>query len=215
MDQVQSVEQESTVMTDSGTFIGSLNKSQGYSMDSFLATGNFNNGSRKGILMASPEFGDPSQSTNIGFAVWMYDDSNVPQAGWLGAMVNTWEATEPLRGKTSEEINALNYCYDFVGVGDFNGDGVDDVMIQNTMPEAVDGTVISGSGDVFVFITGKDTSGFQEIDVRYTGCIKDGWQVIGISDKDGDGDDDLWLCSNDGDLAVWSIQDGRYAGIIA
>lgn len=215
MNQVQSVANESSSMEGYGDCIGTLDIEQGYSSDSFLATGNFNHGAQKGVLMASPEFGDPSLSCNIGFAVWMYDNSNTPSAGWLGAMVNTWEEYEPLKGTTSEEINALNYRYDFVGVGDFNGDGIDDVMIQNTMPEAVDGTLISGSGDIFVFITGNDTSGFQEIDVRYTGCVKDDWHIVGISDGDGDGDDDLWLCSNDGSLAVWNIQDGRYTGIIA
>ncbi|MBR2427395.1 MAG: hypothetical protein IKB16_11730 [Lentisphaeria bacterium] len=40
-------------------------------------------------------------------------------------------------------INANNDMYDIGDGGDYNGDGVDDVMLQNIMPKAVNGVTIT------------------------------------------------------------------------
>ena len=46
--------------------------------------------------------------------------------------------------------------------------GVIDVLLQNTMPETVDGVMVTGSGDVFVFLTDDINSELDLIDIYRT-----------------------------------------------
>jgi len=185
---------------------------EGYSIK---AGGDFSGSGIDGVLMQGPAFGDPEISLNYGLPVWARDNTGATYNGWLGALVNTWQPGDPLKGDLNDpaSINANNYKYDVIGVGDFNGDGRDDVMLQNTMPKTVNGKTITGSGDVFTFLTGDEAAikAGAPPTVCYAGCATDGWEVIGFGDFDNDGIDDALLSDGTG-IAGWKMAYGQRGG---
>ena len=182
---------------------------------SILGTGDFTGTGISGALLQGPAFGDASISLNYGLPIWGREADGSTFNGWLGALVNTWQPGDPLKGNTNDlaDVNAQNYMYKVVSIGDYNGDGVDDVMLQNIMPTSVNGVTITGSGDVFTFLTG-DINAVKvgaSPTVAYAGCATGGWNIIGSGDFDGDGIDDTLLSDGIG-LAGWKMAHGQQVG---
>ena len=183
--------------------------SDGYELS---GVGNFNGSTHPGVLLTAPELVSPGFSKVTGLACWTLDNAFNMSPGWLGAMVTTWDGgiftMDPadVAGADAATINAKYYSFELVGTGDFNGDGKDDVMIRNSMPKTAQGRNITGSGDVFVFLTGDDISGYQAVNVAYTGCAADPWRIAGVGDFNGDGITDVLLeNTQDGGVASWLL----------
>ncbi len=183
--------------------------SDGYELG---GVGNFNGSTHPGVLLTAPEQVSPGYSKVTGLACWTLDNAFNMSPGWLGAMVTTWDGgtfkIDPadLSGADDATINAKYYSFELIGVGDFNGDGRDDVMIRNNMPKTAEGRNVTGAGDVFVFLTGPDISGYQEVNVAYTGCAADPWHLAGVGDLNGDGIQDAILeNTEDGTIASWLL----------
>ena len=84
------------------------------------------------------------------------------------------------------------------GIGDFNGDGIDDALISN----------------------GTDLAGWQLADGQRTadlwfGSLSDGWELKGVGDFNADGTDDILLADPDNNLAAWTVKNGKVNGTIA
>jgi autotransporter passenger strand-loop-strand repeat protein len=185
---------------------------EGYTI---LSTGDFTGTGIAGVVMQGPAFGDESISLNYGLPIWGREADGSTFPGWLGALVNTWQPGQTLKGNPADaaDINANNYMYEVVAVGDYNGDGTDDVMLQNIMPTSVNGITITGSGDVFTFLTGNIDAvknGVSPI-VAYAGCASGGWKIAGSGDFDGDGTTDTLLSDGTG-VAGWKMIAGQRAG---
>ena len=192
------------------TLLGTL--ADGYEI---FGVGDFAGTGTDGVVMTTPAFGDAEISTNYGLAVWGTDSEGNRFDGWLGALVNTWEPGTALKGDLADldDVNANNYRYEVVCTGDFNGDGRTDVMLQNVMPETVDGVAITGAGDVFTFLSGEldAVKAGEDPTVIYAGKATGGWEIAGSGDFDGDGIDDV-LLRNGTDVAGWSMFYGYRAG---
>ena len=86
-----------------------------------------------------------------------------------------------------------------VGVGDFNGDGRDDILWRND-----NGTVTDWLGQA----DGRFTGNTDDANLK----VGAGWQVTGIGDYNGDGRDDVLWSNQNGDHVQWLGQaDGGFA----
>ncbi len=204
------------IQTDLTNFNEVINKTnclgvvgEGYTI---LSVGDFSGTGIDGALLQGPAFGDASISLNYGLPIWGRENDGTTFNGWLGALVNTWQEGDALKGDINDlaDINAKNYKYDVLTTGDFNGDGIDDVMIQNTMPTNVDGVTITGSGDIFTFLTGDMNAVKNGADptVAYAGCVTSEWEILGVGDFNGDGIDDVLLTDGIG-VAGWEMANGQ------
>lgn len=86
-------------------------------------------------------------------------------------------------------------------------------MLQNVMPTTVDGVTITGSGDVFTFLTGdmNAVKAGTAPTVAYAGCATGGWEIMGSGDFNGDGIDDVLLSDGTG-VAGWQMANGQQTG---
>lgn len=101
-----------------------------------------------------------------------------------GADAGTWNWRQT-------DIGYLADGWEFVAIGDFAGDGVDDIALMNT----------ADNNAVFIWDDGDLTT------QHYVGVPGDGFKIEGVGDYDGDGKEDLLLREYNtgwGGIGYWS-----------
>lgn len=83
------------------------------------------------------------------------------------------------------------------GIGDFNGDGMADILWRDSKT----GALVQWTMDGKLIITGTSL-----------GTVKTEWDVSGTGDFNADGTDDiLWRNGSNGSLVIWNMMDGKYS----
>ena len=117
---------------------------------------------------------------------------------------------------TGSGIKGTGYLYggslvgwQLAGVGDLNGDGIPDLVFQNTSTGQIYAYALDDTGDSVNFTTGSGTKGSGYI---YGGNLV-GWRLAGIGDMNGDGIPDLlFQNTGTGQVYAWFL-DGSGASV--
>jgi hypothetical protein len=130
---------------------------------SVAATGDFNGDGRDDIL-------------------WRNADGRITD--WLGT------ATGGFSDNAANGYRSVSLDWHVAGVGDFNGDGRDDILWRND-----DGRVTDWLGTA--------AGGYSPNAANFLSSLTLDWQIAAIGDYNGDGRDDILLRNNDGRTIDW------------
>ncbi|MBQ9336417.1 MAG: hypothetical protein IJS14_03850, partial [Lentisphaeria bacterium] len=135
----------------------------------------------------------PAHFTGAGTALADVAVYKVEEDGLVEALTDTGAE---LYGKTV--IGAAPAPWSLVGIGDFNADGVSDILWRNMEV----GEVGTWLGDGNFGVTWQSMAG---------AAIGE-WEIAGIGDFNGDATDDvLWYNTQSGLMLNWQVQNGQYA----
>jgi FG-GAP-like repeat/RTX calcium-binding nonapeptide repeat (4 copies)/FG-GAP repeat len=128
-----------------------------------VGTGDFNGDGRDDIL-------------------WRSDAGQV--SDWLGTVNGGWQIND------ANAFTAAPTSWKVAGVGDFNGDGIDDILWRND------------NGQVSNWL-GQANGSFVVNDANALTSVGTNWKVASVGDFNGDGRDDILWRSDAGQLSDW------------
>jgi hypothetical protein len=133
--------------------------------------------------------------SNIDDILWRADDGTVRE--WLG------QTTGAFVGNLDNLNSTVPNAFHILGTGDFNGDGIDDILWRYD-----DGTVSDWLGQP----NGSFVSNVGNVNVY----VPNDWQIVGTGDFNGDGRADLLWRGSDGTVRDWLGQEnGAFVGNVA
>ena len=112
---------------------------------------------------------------------------------YFNASVTTWSATSGggFIQNAASPIIPGSPSWEVAGVGDFNGDGRDDILWRNASTGAVSNWLATLSGSFVV----NDSNALHQVSTD--------WFVAGVGDFNGDGRDDILWRNTNGALSNW------------
>ena len=115
--------------------------------------------------------------------LWRYTDGRA--AIWNSS------ANAVASNATAQELGLVDPSWTIAAVGDFNGDGLSDILWRNT------------SGDTAVWTANGYVGAVSAFNGHDLGMVDTSWRIAGVGDFNGDGRADiLWRYSN-GDTVIW------------
>jgi hypothetical protein len=117
----------------------------------------------------------------------LWRDNNGTTVNWLG------QANGGFADNYTSSLVSIPTSWQVAGVGDFNGDGKDDILWRNANGLTVDWL-------------GQSNGGFTD---NYTNSLVDipaNWQIEGVGDFNGDNRDDILWRDNNGTTLTWLAQ---------
>ena len=114
--------------------------------------------------------------------LWWNEQSQM--SNWLG------QANGGFVNNDANAFRTVAEGWDVVGIGDFNGDGRDDILWR------------SATGQLSNWL-GQANGGFVNNDANAFSTVPLDWQVVGTGDFNGDGRDDILWRSQTGQLSNW------------
>jgi serralysin len=161
----------STLLTSGGN---AVTLSSAWSVD---GVADFNGDGKADILMGN---------SNGTFADWTMNGSQIASSQLLTAQ----GATE-----------TLSSAWSVAGLGDFNGDGLADILLQNANGTFADWTMNGSQIASSQLLTSQGA----------TETLGSAWSVAGIGDFDGDGKSDILLRNANGTFADWTMNGSQIA----
>jgi hypothetical protein len=145
---------------------------------SIRAVGDFNGDTRADILWRS----------NAGDVyVWLDSEVTTPPSGPTGV------ATTALV-MTGQSVASVGNDWSLIGIGDFNGDGREDILWRHT------------DGELYVWNSQLDSPAVNFVG-QSLGLVTLDWSVASIGDYDGDGRADVLFRNADGRVYLWNSND--------
>jgi hypothetical protein len=114
--------------------------------------------------------------------MWRNVDGRI--TNWLGT------ASGGFTDNAANALNGVTIDWQVAGIGDFNGDGRDDILWRNT-----DGRITDWLGTA--------TGGYTPNAANFSTNVSTGWQVVATGDFNGDGRDDIMWRNVDGRITNW------------
>lgn len=123
--------------------------------------------------------------------LWRNTDGRI--TNWLG------NGSGGFTSNAGNSLNGVSLDWQVVGIGDFNGDGRDDIMWRHA-----DGRITNWLGTA--------SGGYADNVANAYNSVSLDWQVASIGDFNGDGRDDILWRNTDGRITDWlSTANGGYA----
>ena len=124
--------------------------------------------------------------------LWRNDNGQL--SNWLG------QANGGFVGNDSNAMVSVSASWNVASVGDFNGDGRDDILWRSDTGQLSDWLGTVGGG-------------WQNNDANALVGVPSNWKIIGVGDFNGDNRDDILWRSDTGQLSDWLGQaNGGFAG---
>jgi hypothetical protein len=191
-----------------------------------IATGDFNGDGRSDILWRNTDNGNVTDwlgQANGGFAsngpatnnvgsVWKVAGTGDVNGDGIDDVIwrntNTGDVTDWLGNSNGGFAGNTQYAHQnasaqwhLIGVGDFNGDGMADILWRNDAGKVTDWV-------------GNANGGFNGNLANADNSISSSWQVVAIGDYNGDAHDDiLWQNTNTGVVTDWlATTNGGFTG---
>ena len=124
----------------------------------------------------------------------LWRNSNGQLSDWLG------QANGGFVGNDAAAFTTVPTNWHVAGVGDFNGDGRDDILWRNDAGQLSDWL-------------GQTNGGFTPNDANAFASAPTSWHIVGTGDFNGDGRDDILWRSDAGQLSNWLGQaNGGFVG---